>query len=179
MLREADAGTVAESAKKHGVSKRTIYLWRKRFGQLEQESARLEKLVAERDLELETMKEINAKNGKRAGVFSARRACALSRSTPGYCLKMARKAVRAPMQELAGQYPRFGYRRIQVFLEQLGLQMSTNRACRIWSAAGFQVHEKRPRRRIACSRPWPRPRTESGRMTPYSMPLPTGSNGSV
>jgi transposase-like protein len=72
ILREADAGTVAEAAKKHGVSEQTIYLWRKRFGQLEaldvrrlrqleQENARLKKLVAERDLELEVMKEINAK----------------------------------------------------------------------------------------------------------------------
>jgi putative transposase len=72
ILREADAGTVAETAKKHGISERTIYLWRKRFGQLEaldvrrlrqleQENARLKKLVAERDLELEVMKEISAK----------------------------------------------------------------------------------------------------------------------
>jgi len=78
ILREADAGTVAETAKKHGISEQTIYLWRKRFGQLEaldvrrlrqleQENARLKKLVAERDLELEVMKEISAKNGKRAG----------------------------------------------------------------------------------------------------------------
>ena len=61
-----------ETAKKHGISEQTIYLWRKRFGQLEaldvrrlrqleQENARLKKLVAERDLELEVMKEINAK----------------------------------------------------------------------------------------------------------------------
>jgi len=35
ILREADAGTVAETAKKHGISEQTIYLWRKRFGQLE------------------------------------------------------------------------------------------------------------------------------------------------
>jgi len=78
ILREADAGTVAETAKKHGISEQTIYLWRKRFGQLEaldvrrlrqldQENGRLKKLVAERDLELEVMKEINAKNGRRAG----------------------------------------------------------------------------------------------------------------
>jgi putative transposase len=49
-----------------------IYTWRKRFGtfqaddvrrlkQLEAENARLKKLVAERDLEIEVMKEINAK----------------------------------------------------------------------------------------------------------------------
>lgn len=35
ILREADQGTVAEVAKKHGISDQTIYLWRKRFGKLE------------------------------------------------------------------------------------------------------------------------------------------------
>jgi len=72
ILREADKGPVAEVAKKHGISDQTIYGWRQRFGkldsvdvkrlrQLEQENTRLKKLVAERDLELDVMKEINRK----------------------------------------------------------------------------------------------------------------------
>ena len=72
ILREADQGAVGDVAKRHGVSVQTIYLWRKRFGafqaddvrrlkQLESENARLKKLVAERDLEIEVMKELNAK----------------------------------------------------------------------------------------------------------------------
>jgi len=72
ILREADHIPVAGVAKKHGVSEQAIYTWRKRFGtfeandvrrlkQLEAENARLKKLVAERDLEIEVMKEINAK----------------------------------------------------------------------------------------------------------------------
>ncbi len=72
ILREADKSPVAQVAKKHGVSEQTIYLWRKRFGkleavdvkrlrQLEQENAKLKKLVAERDLEIEVMKEVAAK----------------------------------------------------------------------------------------------------------------------
>jgi putative transposase len=59
-------------AKKHGISEQTLYIWRKKFGQLDptdvkrlkqlaQENARLKKLVAERDLEIEIMKEIAAK----------------------------------------------------------------------------------------------------------------------
>jgi transposase-like protein len=35
ILREADTTSVAEVAKKHGISDQTIYLWRKRFGKLE------------------------------------------------------------------------------------------------------------------------------------------------
>ncbi len=72
ILREADRSPVAEVAKKHGVSEQTLYLWRKRYGQreaadvkqlrpLQQENARLKKLLAERDLEIEVMKEITAK----------------------------------------------------------------------------------------------------------------------
>ncbi len=72
ILREADKSPVAQVAKKHGISEQTIYLWRKRFGkleavdvkrlrELEQENAKLKKLVAERDLEIEVMKEVAAK----------------------------------------------------------------------------------------------------------------------
>ena len=73
MLREADREPIASVAKKHGISEQAIYTWRKRFGtfqasdvrrlkQLEAENARLKKLVAERDLEIEMMNEITAKN---------------------------------------------------------------------------------------------------------------------
>lgn len=72
ILREADQSPVAEVAKRHGVSDQTIYAWRKRFGQLEsvdvkrlrqleQENNRLKRLVADRDLEIEVMKEVAAK----------------------------------------------------------------------------------------------------------------------
>jgi putative transposase len=72
MLREADRTSVSEVAKKHGVSEQTLYNWRrhfegldpsdvKRLRQLEQENNRLKKLVVERDLEIEVMKEIAVK----------------------------------------------------------------------------------------------------------------------
>jgi putative transposase len=72
ILREADRDPVATFAKRHEVSEQAIYAWRKRFGtfqaddvrrlkQLEAENLRLKKLVAERDLEIEVMKEIAAK----------------------------------------------------------------------------------------------------------------------
>jgi len=72
ILREADRDTVAATAKKHAVSEQTIYTWRKRFGslevadikrlrELERENARLKKLVAERALEIDILKEIQGK----------------------------------------------------------------------------------------------------------------------
>jgi putative transposase len=72
ILREADKAPVKEVAKKHGVSEVTIYAWRKRFGeleavdvkrlrQLEVENARLKKVLAERVMDIEIPKEVNAK----------------------------------------------------------------------------------------------------------------------
>lgn len=72
ILREADKDPVPEVAKRHGVSEQSICAWRKRFTgmavdevkelkNLTQENARLKKLLAERDLEIEVMKEITAK----------------------------------------------------------------------------------------------------------------------
>ena len=71
ILREADRDPVPQVAKRHGISEQTIYTWRQRFSgmnaddvkklrQLEQENAKLKKLLAERDLEIEVMKEIAA-----------------------------------------------------------------------------------------------------------------------
>lgn len=72
ILREADREPLAAVAKRHGISEQSIYTWRKRFGTmqaddvrrlkaLELENGRLKKMVAERDLEIEVMKEIAQK----------------------------------------------------------------------------------------------------------------------
>ena len=72
ILREADTKPVSDVAKRHGVSAQTIYSWRKHFGslepsdvkrlpQLEQENGRLKKMVADRDLEIDVLKEITRK----------------------------------------------------------------------------------------------------------------------
>jgi putative transposase len=72
ILRETDRDTIAEVAKRNGVSEASIYGWQKRFGEMEAndvklmkdlqiENGRLKKLLAERDLAIEIMKEIAAK----------------------------------------------------------------------------------------------------------------------
>lgn len=70
---ERDGATVAEVCRLHGVSDATFYRWKKIYGgmdvpevrrlrQLEDENGRLKKLVAERDLEIDAMKELLRKN---------------------------------------------------------------------------------------------------------------------
>ena len=72
ILREADRTSVAEAAKKHKVSEQTLYVWRKHFAglapadvkrlkALELENAKLKRLLAERDLEVDLMREVNRK----------------------------------------------------------------------------------------------------------------------
>lgn len=72
IVQESRSESAAVAARKHGVSEQTLYNWRKRFGGMEpsqvselkrlaQENARLKRLVADRDLEIEVMKEISAK----------------------------------------------------------------------------------------------------------------------
>ena len=72
IVREADKTPVTDVAKKHAVSDETIYSWRRKFGamsgddakrlkSLEVENTKLKKMVADRMLEIEVLKEINAK----------------------------------------------------------------------------------------------------------------------
>jgi putative transposase len=74
ILREAETPgeQVRDVCRKYGIAEQTFYRWRHRYGglevaeavrlrQLERENARLKKLVAERDLELEVLKELLTK----------------------------------------------------------------------------------------------------------------------
>jgi putative transposase len=71
ILREHTAGqkTVEQICRKRGVSENTFYTWKRKFGsmskpdvkrarELEKENARLKRLLAERDVEIDVMKEI-------------------------------------------------------------------------------------------------------------------------
>jgi putative transposase len=69
---EADGVTVEQVARKYGITDTTLFRWRKRFGgleasqaaelrQLQAENARLKKLLVQRELDIDILKEINAK----------------------------------------------------------------------------------------------------------------------
>jgi len=59
------------------------------------------------------------------------------------------------MRGLSAQYPRYGYRRIRIFLGRDGHVMSPGRAWRLWRLAKLQVPRRRGRKRVASSRPRP------------------------
>ena len=74
ILQEAEKGgtTIGDLCRRYEVSEATYYRWRRVYGdmkmpevkrlrELEQQNARLKRLVAERDLEIDVMKEVLAK----------------------------------------------------------------------------------------------------------------------
>ncbi len=72
ILRAAETTTIEAAARQYSVSEQSIYRWKRQFGQmavddvrelrqLRQDNARLKKVLAERDLEVEVMKELQAK----------------------------------------------------------------------------------------------------------------------
>jgi putative transposase len=74
ILREAEKGAkpVAELCREHGIAEQTFYRWRRKYGGLNEsdvqrlkaltaENARLKRLLAERDLEVDALKELLAK----------------------------------------------------------------------------------------------------------------------
>ncbi len=81
------------------------------------------------------------------------------------------------MRELAGQYPRFGYRRIHVFIARCGHLMSTDRMHRLWRLAKLQVPRKRSRKRISISRPRPVPALGVNQVWAYDFVFDACANG--
>ncbi len=70
ILREADRTSVAEVARKNKITEQTIYSWRQKFGamdpadikrlrELEAENTKLKRMLAEREMAIDTLKEIN------------------------------------------------------------------------------------------------------------------------
>jgi putative transposase len=114
--------------------------------------------------------------------LSQRRACTLmhvARSSLHYESRLeARDApALAAMSSLSAQYPRYGYRRIQVFMAREGHVMSADRTYRLWRKAGLQIPRKRPRRRVAASRPRPQAPTMANQVWAYDFVFDACANG--
>jgi putative transposase len=114
--------------------------------------------------------------------LSQRRACTLigvGRSALRYRSVKAEKdaPVLKRMAELSALYPRYGYRRIAVFLGRDGHRLSFGRAHRLWRRAKLQVPRKRPRKRIATGRPRPNAPTGANQVWSYDFVFDWCANG--
>jgi putative transposase len=114
--------------------------------------------------------------------LSKRHACGLlemARSGLSYELRLPAKdaPVIDAMRSLAAQYPRYGYRRIRIFLQRQGHTLGWHRAHRLWRQAGLQLPRRRPRRRVASSRLRPLPATSANFVWAYDFVFDACANG--
>ncbi|WP_456682935.1 IS3 family transposase [Bradyrhizobium sp. USDA 3311] len=181
VLKEHEAGAkTADLARRHGISEATIYNWKAKFGgmdvseakrlrALEEENAKLKKLLAEQMLDAAALRELLFKKmvgpaAKRAAVahlqavmsLSERRAC----SIVGADRKMVRyrssrppdAALRGRLRDLANERRRFGYRRLFVLLRREGEPSGINRIYRLYREEGLTVRKRRARRKAVGTR---------------------------
>lgn len=114
--------------------------------------------------------------------ISQRRACRLigvARSALRYESRIEAKdaPVIEAMKRLSGQYTRYGYRRIRIFLGREGHEMSCSRAERLWRKAKLQLPAKRRRKRVSSSRPRPLPPRAANHVWAYDFVFDACANG--
>lgn len=81
------------------------------------------------------------------------------------------------MQRLSAQYPRYGSRRIRVFLGREGIDIGKERCSRLWAEHGLQVPKKRSRKRIATGRPRPMAPMTANSVWSYDFVFDACANG--
>ena len=152
--------------REHGISAQRFYRWRQKFGgrtvpdtqrlrALERENARLKRLLAERDLEVDALTGLLAKKSCRwrpaAGPShcwspgGSRRACVLRqlpRSTFGYRARPERHTeLTAQLHALARRPPRDGDRRVWALRRRRGQHVNKQQVHRLWTQAKRQVRK--------------------------------------
>ncbi len=180
ILKEHEAGVpVADLCRKHGVSNASLYKWKAKYGgmdvsearrlkALEDENARLKKLLADSLLDNAALKDLLGKNGdarcrarcrrhlQTAFGMSERRACRVlgcCRMTMRYqALRTDDVVLRERMKAIAHERRRFGYRRLHVLLRREGYQVNHKRLFRIYREEKLAVRRRGGRKRAMGTR---------------------------
>src|SRR2546423_9711720 len=176
VLKQAELGmAVADIIRQVGISEQTFYRWKKQYAglqsdqvrelrQLQDENARLKKLVAELSLDKAILQDVAAKKLARPALkrqaveymvshyaLNTRRACRLVRQTRSmqyyHSVKDPRRDLRARMHEIARTRVGYGYRRIHVLLKRDGWQLGKNQMYRLYREEQLQLRSKLPKRR--------------------------------
>ncbi|HEY3616286.1 MAG TPA: IS3 family transposase [Candidatus Sulfotelmatobacter sp.] len=182
VLKEAEAGVpMKDLCRRMGISEATFYHWKAKYGglevsetrrlrQLEEENGRLKKIVAQQALDIDALKVVLNKKvvGPRAereavrvvreeAGLSERHACGLigmHRGSWRYQRRERNEAgLRARLRELAVERPRFGYRRLYIFLRReksedgaLRWLVNHKRVYRLYREEGLAMQRKRRKR---------------------------------
>ncbi|MFY2822381.1 IS3 family transposase [Ruegeria sp. MALMAid1280] len=177
ILKQGEQGTpVAEICRKAGISQATYFNWKKKYGgllpdemrrlkALEDENARLKKIVADLTLDREMLQDVIRRKPLKPGRLreivtgmcvdwgvSIRKACgAICFDTSTYHYKSRRTdqaAVERRIKEIAETRVRYGYRRVHVLLRREGWAINMKKTRRIYNELGLQLRNKHPKRRV-------------------------------
>ncbi|WP_183759230.1 IS3 family transposase [Rhizobium sp. BK181] len=177
ILKQGDEGvTVAEICRKAGISQATYFNWKEKYAgmlppemkklkQLEDENARLKKIVADLTLDREMLQDVIRRKPLRPArkremvkgmcqdwAISIRRACGaldFDRSTHHYTSRRADQAgLERRIREICETRVRYGYRRVHVLLVREGWGANIKRTYRIYRDLGLQLRNKTPKRRV-------------------------------
>jgi putative transposase len=170
ILKEQENGLrTADVCRKHGISEATFYKYKAKFGgmevsdarklkALEDETAKLKKLLAETMLDNAILKDV-APDVKRDAVahvcerhgVSQRRACevlSIDRSSLRYrSIRPDDAHIREAMKLVASERRRFGYRRIHVMLGRQGIVMNLKKLRRLYREEKLTVRKRGGRKR--------------------------------
>ncbi|ASQ07014.1 IS3 family transposase (plasmid) [Sinorhizobium meliloti] len=181
VLKEQETGVkAADLCRKHGISEATFYNWKAKYGgmevseakrlkALEDENAKLKKLLAEQMLDVAALRELLGKKlvgpaAKREAVthlkvtmgLSERRACQIisaDRKTVRYrSSRPPELELRTKLRDLANERRRFGYRRLFILLRRDGEPSGVNRIYRLYREEGLSVRKRKARRRAVGTR---------------------------
>ncbi|MFT3976579.1 MAG: IS3 family transposase [Sphingomonas bacterium] len=181
ILREQEAGMkTADVCRKHGISSPTFYAWKAKYGGmdvsqarklkvLEEENARLKRLLADAMLDNAVLKEVGGKKLVRPAVqrkavehvrglfgLSERRACAIlavDRTSMRYAHRRSDDGdLRSRLREIAAERRRFGYRRLGIMLAREGLVMNHKKLLRLYREENLRVRRRRGRKRAMGTR---------------------------
>ncbi|MFC3725777.1 IS3 family transposase [Neoaquamicrobium sediminum] len=181
ILQEHEAGaTATDLGRRHGISRAAIYKWKARYGglevseakrlkALEDENARLKRLLADTMLDNAALKDLVGKKmvtpaAKREAVahlrtrfaMSERRACRVlgcCRMTIRYAaLERDDLCLRERLKTLAHERRRFGYRRLHVLLRREGHVVNHKRLFRLYREEKLAVRRRAGRKRALGTR---------------------------
>ncbi|MCW5701198.1 MAG: IS3 family transposase [Bradyrhizobium sp.] len=171
-----DRVPVADICRKAGISQATYFNWKKKYDgllpsemrrlkRLEDENAKLKKLVADLSLDKEMLQDVIRRKPVKPGrkrklvdevrgewQVSIRKACAaleFDRSTYHYkSRRSGQAALETRIREICHARVRYGYRRVHVLLRREGWRHGQNKTRRIYRELGLQLRNKAPKRRV-------------------------------
>ncbi|EAB1567118.1 IS3 family transposase [Salmonella enterica] len=181
ILKEQEAGmATADVCRRHGISSATFYKWKSKYGglevsearrlrALEDENAKLKKLLAEAMLDNVVLKDPSHKKmvtpgAKREAVAHAREHHGLSERRACNLVGVSRRVIRyrssrpddgplrQRLRELAAERRRFGYRRLGYLLAREGITPNHKKLLRVYREENLRVRRRGGRKRALGTR---------------------------